>query len=275
MPENGTVIIDQDTTVTEPVAVSGKNVVVDLAGNKLTAEKTAFKVAGGSLEIYNGTVESAVDAVSVDATKAETNVTIHEGVKLTAAECAVFAKGKANILIEGELASTGAYAAVQGNGQASSAGTVITLGPTAKIVSNDVGVYFPQEGTLNIEGASITGKTAVFLKGSEFNMTSGTLVANGPAAEFKHNNNGCDATGDALVVENSDYPAGAPVVNIIGGTFTSANGKAVASYAQEGYEPIVGFIKGGTFNTDPAADGLVADGYKSAKSGKNFKVTAA
>lgn len=276
VPTNGTVIVDQNVALAEPIVLDGKNVTFNLMGNTITAE-TAFKVTSGKLEVLNGTIDAAVDGIYAVASGDKTiEITVGEDVVINAVDCAVIAKGKAVINVNGTLNSTGSkYAALQGNGNASSAGTVFNVNKTAVITSADIGIYFPQEGVLNINGGSVTGTTAVYVKGSEFNMTAGTLTANGAKAEFVHGNNGAASTGDALVVENSDYPSGTPVVSITGGKMTSANGKAVASYAQEGYEVVTGFVKGGSFSSNIAEDGLVAEGYKATKSGKLYKVTAA
>lgn len=248
----------------------------NLMGNTITAE-TAFKVNSGSLEVLNGTIDATVDGIFAVASGDKTiEITIGADAVINAVDCGVVGKGKTTVNLYGTLNSTGgAYAALQGNGNASSAGTVFNVFNGAVITSADLGIYFPQEGMLNINGGSITGTTAVYVKGSEFNMTAGTLIANGAKAEFVHGNNGATSTGDALVVENSDYPSGAPVVSITGGKMTSANGKAVASYAKEGYEVVTGFVKGGSFSSNIAEDGLVAEGFKATKSGKLYKVTAA
>lgn len=276
VPTNGTVMVDQNVTLTDPIVVDGKNVTFNLMGNTMSAD-TAIKVNSGKVEIVNGTIDAKVDGIFAVASGDKTiEINIGPDAVINAGDCAVVAKGKTTVNVNGTLNSTGGnYAALQGNGNASSAGTVFNINEGAVITSADLGIYFPQEGVLNVNGGSITGATAVYVKGSEFNMTAGTLTATGAKVDFVHGNNGASATGDALVVENSDYPSGAPVVNVTGGEFVSANGKAVASYAQEGFEVLTGFLKGGTHSTDVSADGLVAEGYKVVKSGKKFKVVAA
>lgn len=272
--DNGTVIVNEDVVLEQPISIDGKNVALNLMGNTITAQ-TAFKMNGGTLELMNGTIDAMVDGVyAVASQSASGRVVVGSDVTINAVECAVVAKGPITVDVNGTLVSTGGeYAPLTGNGNATSAGTVFNINEGAVIKSADIGIYFPQKGILNINGGTVTGKTAVYVKGSEFNMTAGTLNGTGEAAEFVHGNNGATATGDALVIESSDYAGGAPVVSITGGKFVSTNGKAVATYAQEGFELANGFIKGGTFNTDPTE--LIADGYKVTKSGKQFKVVSA
>jgi len=94
-----------------------------------------------------------------------------------------------------------------------------------------VAVYMPTDGKLEIKnGASITGKTAVYVKSGIITILGGTLKGTGDKAAYSHNGNGASATGDALVVDNCGYPGGAPKVTISGGTFTSANNRGIGSY---------------------------------------------
>jgi len=89
----------------------------------------------------------------------------------------------------------------------------------------------PTDGKLEIKnGASITGKTAVYVKSGIITILGGTLKGTGDKAAYSHNGNGANATGDALVVDNCGYPGGAPKVTISGGTFTSANNRGIGSY---------------------------------------------
>ena len=274
VPDNWTVIVNESLVLEQPIEIAGKNVTLNLMGNTITAD-TAIKMSSGSLELLNGTIDAAVDGIFAVAGAGESgSITVGADMTINAVDCAIVAKGPITVDVNGTLVSTGgAYAPLTGNGNATAAGTVFNINEGAVIKSADVGIYFPQTGTLNINGGTITGKTAVYVKGSEFNMTAGTLNGTGAVVEYAHGANGAEATGDALVIENSDYVQGGPAVSITGGKFVSTNGKAVASYAQEGFEPVGGFIKGGTFNTDPSE--LIAEGYKVTKSGKQFKVVSA
>ena len=76
----------------------------------------------------------------------------------------------------------------------------------------------------------------------------------------KYNGNGGDATGDALVIDSCGGEYETPVVSVTNGTFTSAKGSAVASYAAEGQKAIAGFVSGGVFSSAVAED-LCAEGF--------------
>lgn len=143
-------------------------------------------------------------------------------------------------------------------------GGTIKATTTAAVSGNidSIGIYNPQDGTLTINGGTIEGNIGVYVKsGHAVTSVSGTaqIKGTGVVNEYAANGNGGAKTGDAFVVENADYPGGTPTVSIASGTFTSTNGKAVASYAKEGKTALTGFITGGTFSTNPSA--YVASGY--------------
>ena len=78
--------------------------------------------------------------------------------------------------------------------------------------------------------------------------------------------------GDALVIDNCNYPGGVPSVKVSGGTFSSEHANAIACYKGNGATAdIVKFITGGTFSSEPDAS-YIADGYEAVKSGDNWVV---
>ena len=91
---------------------------------------------------------------------------------------------------------------------------------------------------------------------------------------FTHYANGALSTGDAVIIENCNYPGGAPEVNIEGGSFSSAYSDAVSSVAYDDpastaeEKPVTEFISGGSFTdkngtksdvSDFLSEGLVED----------------
>ena len=169
----------------------------------------------------------------------------------------------------GELVADGAYCAIQGNGNANSAGTVVNI-TGGSISAKDVAVYLPQDGEVNISSGTITGASAVYCKSGKLNITGGAFIGNAAKADYIFNGNGCDSTGDALVVDNCNYPGGSPEINISGGSFTSVNAEAVGSYAGNEMPVLEGFITGGTFSSNVSA--LCAEGYKAIQSGSKWTV---
>ena len=122
-----------------------------------------------------------------------------------------------------------------------------------EISGEEIAIYWPADGKLTIAGGKITGKTAVYVKSGSLEITDGELVATGDAAEYVYDNSGASATGDALVIENVGNGGFEAIssVSITGGSFTSANASAVASYTAgvEGVAAVDGFVKGGSFST--------------------------
>ena len=155
---------------------------------------------------------------------------------------------------------------IQGNG--SKDNTEINISGDASVSGYYAAIYHPQGGDLNISGnATLTGWTGVVVKGGNVNISGGTISGTGAADTYEPVSSGFKDTGDGLYVEHYDNSTnsenyGIPTVTVTGGTFTSVNGKAVASYANTnnaGVEPLTGFISGGTFSSD--VKDLCADGY--------------
>ena len=199
-------------------------------------------------KIIANTGGNAVAAISIGKQVSNTTVNIGEGVTIEGNT--VLIEGTNNTLnVEGTI-NGGNDFAVCTNGSTTTNAT-INIKEGAVLTSTGTAVYLPGTGTTTIvEGASITGATGVYVKSGTLNITGGEITGNGAAAEFEHNGNGANATGDALVVENCDYPGGAPVVSVTGGKFTSTNAAPIGSYAQEGYEPLSNFVIGGYFNKE-------------------------
>ena len=122
----------------------------------------------------------------------------------------------------------------------------------------DVTIYVPA-GTLNVSGGKIEGVTAIYSKCGTTTITGGSIKSEGDKTEFKHSDNGCIATGDAMVIEACNYPNGNPAVYISGGNFSSKNGSAVGYYQYENNQAEEVSITGGTFSSDVSK--YIAPGY--------------
>lgn len=278
VPDRGTVVLSADTTMTTPIVVDGgKDVTINLNGNVLTSEgAAAIEVTDGVVTLVNGTIAAhGADALSLDTrvSGGQVEVNVGEDVVLTSdTDCCVYVAGNAVVNIAGELTATSSYCAVQGNGNPNSAGTVVNI-TGGKITATDVAVYLPQDGEVNISDGIITGDAAVYCKSGKLNITGGQFIANGAAREYEFNGNGCNSTGDALIIDSCNYPGGAPVVEVSGGQFVSANNKAVGSYSYGESEVVTGFITGGTYSSDVSE--LCADGYKAIQIGSKWSVVKA
>ena len=280
-----TVVLGKDATVTNLGRMTlnaDKAITLDLNGHTATLSQNYREGAFGALFTVNKGSLTVVDtaetkggiavsgtncrAFSMDGTSNQSAtdavLTIGEGVNVSSAsDCCVTVFGKATLNTAGNLSSPNDFA-IAGNGSAGNEGTVINV--TGGTVSGDeVAIYQPQDGELNISGGTITGNTAVYVKSGDISVTGGTLHGTGTAADYSFNGSGANATGDALVIESCGYPGGAPTASITGGTFLSDNAQSVASYAKdENYTAPDNFIPGTSTAkfSDADADG-VAEGY--------------
>lgn len=153
-------------------------------------------------------------------------------------------------------------------------------------------IYFPSRGELVLEGGSVKGTTGIYTKGGKIVVPEGsTAVVESTQAEHvqaEFNGNGCTNTGEALTIDNchTTSPHGENLVyfqpdshEVKGGTFKSACGVDVGSYATHGENlsqrtAFSKFVSGGVFSSK-VDDVLVADGFKCVEEGESFKVVAA
>ena len=174
----------------------------------------------------------------------------------------------AKLTVDGDVTLEGYYYGIVGNGSRQNTEITINGGTIKGTAANDnIGIYHPQAGSLTINGGIIEGSTGIALKGGKLVVNDGTIIGNGVSATFSHNGSGWNNTGDALAVEVCDYPGQNPPqtdlsAEIKGGKFASTNGKPVASYVQpdKSYTPLAGFISGGIYSKQPAAE-LIPFGY--------------
>jgi len=136
-----------------------------------------------------------------------------------------------------------------------------------EVVCETLAVYWPAAGKLTISGGKFSGRGAVYVKSGSVEITGGEFIATGAKSGYEYNNSGAYLTGDAIVIEtiggSTGYEAVESVV-ISGGTFTSENADAVASYAATTQNPsaekVENIISGGTFSSD--VSDLVVEGAK-------------
>ena len=247
----------------------------------------AVNICGGTFTLKSGSIYSLNNAILIDENAAVVNI---EGGKITAEpntrnSAVMYVSSttdtKINItggemigyngillwnnteieMSAGFINATGSTG-IQGNGSKDNTKITITGGSVSGYYA---AIYHPQGGELNISGGELTGWTGVVVKGGTVNISGGTISGTGAADTYRPVSSGYVDTGDALYVEHYDSSTnsenyGTPVVTVTGGTFTSANGKAVASYvnSNNNIDALAGFISGGTFSTDVSA--LCADG---------------
>lgn len=155
----------------------------------------------------------------------------------------------------GEITAKSNFA-ISTNGTASTNSTVIIHeGAVVTTSKNSVAIY-QASGTYILEGGTISGGTGIYMRSGNLTVPANSNVTvrgiyDRPSSAGDQTG-GAYGTGDALTIDSSGYPAGAPVVSILGGTFYTRRNSAVSSIASvSGQTPIANFINGGKFNTVP------------------------
>lgn len=126
-------------------------------------------------------------------------------------------------------------APIMGNGSAGHGGTIITISGDAQVISDDsVAIYHPQNGTLNINGGTITGTNAIEMKAGKLVVTGGTITGTGPFVETPTAISSYSTdTGDAILLFSAPGYTGDLSVDIQGGTITSEEAYALREFTTE------------------------------------------
>ena len=278
-----TIVLQKDIAITSTITVSGKTLDFNLGGNTITATTGAnvwaMTLNNGTVStISNGAIESTTGrGICVD-TRA--NVTIDEDVELVAATRGISAydgvtltmngsvevKGgegifwwnddkerQTTVTIGGSVTATGNAAAMGSGNDNDAFGCNVTITGSITSYDND-GVYFPNAGTLTIDGeyAEVSGATfGIYAKSGTLTINGGTIASTAKTYEAPTAyNNGTRGAGVAVVLETGSEKGGYAnnlSFSIKGGTFTSV-GPAVYNLIREGADPIVGGIEGGDFS---------------------------
>lgn len=244
---NGFTLSRDISECTTEKQINGKAVIYVNGGNVTVVDSSTGKTGAISIQQNKGT-EGAPQAVTLGAG----TFTLQSGSINSSGSAVSTYGGNGTFNMEGGTINGW----VTGNGNDS--GTVFNISGGTIIGS----IYHPQNGELNISGGTISGANGVYVKSGTVTISGGNINGTGAKADYVYKPSGYTSTGDALVIESCGYPGGAPVVSVTGGTFKSTNAAVVASYVGNGQtEAVEGFISGGTFYGEPAAE-LVANGYK-------------
>ena len=239
-----TVTLLEDIDLADQVEIT-KSLTLDLSGHNITATNArALWVKSGEVTITGTGTVSTTGCTTLDASSSvirvgnsgagKAKLTIGKDVTVSTEYCyGVTAFGTnadgVELVVNGTVAVTGAEAAVSGNGNSGNKGAVTINEGAVVSAANSAAVYHPQGDKLTINGGEITGPTAVYVKSGTVVITGGELKGTGAAA-YHYQGDDCTPTGDALVVDNCNYPGGAPTVEISGGAFESSNAKGIGSY---------------------------------------------
>ena len=227
--------------------------------------------AGGSVVFERGTITAegkynygvvliANDTENSEKVSIDTNFTMYDGAKIDTSNnglAAVAAFGdKCTVNIEGgEIISK--YYAISGNGLRENAGTEINIHGGTITSTDDVAIYHPQLGAINITGGTLTGYDGIQMCGGTLVMTGGIIKAIGTGKHstdsYSKGSDGSIATGCALSLLSRAGYTGDINVNISGtSTLTSSNNYAVVEAFADGYvipETVSVVITNGTFTS--------------------------
>ena len=205
-----TVKLAEDMKLTE-VLKTTRDLTIDGNGKTLTVPAKGIQAAGAKVELKNVNIVSEKDnALTITAggsAKIDATCTI-----TSPNACVAILDEGSSLEVAGTL-NAGNDACIAGNGLKN--GTVIDIYDGAKLVSEDITLFIPQNGTVNIHGGEIIGKTAIGIKAGTLNILGGTITANGDRLDPIKSNDGMKPWGDAIAVEvNSAYAGGKEDNNI-------------------------------------------------------------
>lgn len=280
--------LTEDANITSAITVD-KNLTLDLNGKDIHGTGTRiFNVTAGTLELTGtGSLISTgiVSGSSVIRVGSNNNLTVLKAGLIVGKDVTISglesygitvfgSKTMETVFINGTVSSYSG--AVSGNGTSSYWGTTITINETASLsATNGPAIYHPQDGTLIINGGTMTGQTGVEVKGGTVIINDGTFASNYSGdlvVDNEPNSDGGNSLGYALsVVEKSGY-AGKADVTVYGGTFNSPIVKGVSPE-----KPNIGkenelTVYGGTFSSDPSD--YVATGYSANAKNSKYIVMA-
>ena len=271
------VVGEEPITVPEDVAIT-----IDLNGNNITAKNAAFVAGSGKITVVNNSntvarIKSGVESFRIDSRQSgkEPELTISGNIEVTSDDNCIYSAGKCKIEVTGAtlISNSKEYSVIQGNGNANSAGTDITLtNCTIKSANNTIAIYHPQKGKLTLNNCTVNGTMGIYIKAGELVLNNTNVTASGEYNEYKFNGNGANENGAAILADFCEYPGGVPTVTINGGRFTSKNSYALCAFDKEGNQNPEAIsaninITGGQFvgGTKVANSGLIdemcAEGY--------------
>ena len=286
----GEVTLLSDLTVSDELVIATP-VTLDLGGFTLTCtangEGDSIWVKGGqSLVLKNGTVLSsqigiyesrgATVTIESDATVQSTGSDVAYALYMNGSTATVKGTLKAvsqalvffsytsddgsvtmpcTVTVSGTVLSTGEdVAAISGNGTDHCADNAVTINEGATITSEQSeAIYWPNAGTLTINGGTITGgSNGIYAKSGTVDIKGGTITSTATeVVDPAVNNNGSTGEGYALVLEKGTASGGYAnglTASVTGGSFESV-GAPVVSWTRdaEAAEALTGFVEGGSF----------------------------
>lgn len=278
--ENAGSLTLDTVTITSPeysvyVSSSSKNKTVNIENSNLTSTGDGVIYASGkdasnSLSIINSSLassnaETAVLQIAMKATLEKVNIT-------STSATAVVCYENTDLLVKGtENSFIAAGGAISTNGSKDLVQITIeggTFKSTSTSAEDGIAFYHPDGSPLTIKGGTFEGATALYVKGGVIDIQGGSFIGTGAYAAAQKMSSGAEATGDAVVIEASDYLKSQtyqheknPNVTISSGFFKSTNGSPIAYYTFDGNAEAHNgkMVSGGYFNKEISAN-IIVDG---------------
>lgn len=290
LPEakEGVITLDKDVVLSTSADIEG-NVVLDLNGHSITASDdwTSDGIHDYLIGVKRGatlTIRDSGDNGIINAAEPSKDGLI-VAVKLTIKDEGETGNTAALVVEDGTI--TGTDYAISGNGTRHGTSVIINGGNI--IATKGTGIYNPQDGTLTVNGGSITGvDSAIELRSGTLNITGGIFTATAPSYSVAASGSGTTVTGAAVAISQHTTKKSI-TVSISGGTFTGAYAFAQTDIQNNGStnnvkitgisngifkgnvasDNCTGFITGGTFKvTDEKFAACLAPGLDVDDSGK-------
>ena len=291
----------KEVELNETINITG-DVVIDLNNfDIISTADPVFKVTNGSIEVKgNGKIKGSVDVfylvgntvLNGEAIKAEAKIGANVAVVSETSNC-IYLKGNgAKADVYGNLKTSSVeYAAIQGNGikkgNIDNGNTVLNIYEGANVIStNNLAIYHPQSGALNVYGGNIEGTTGIEMRAGTLTVTGGEIKGTWAPSISSPNGNGSTTLGAGIALSqhsttqetkvivkggtikgytalfqgnvqgNDDEAVDKVSIEISGGRFEAIAGGNEAIYSDNKTD----FITGGTFvGTDNINEYLAPD----------------
>lgn len=252
-----------------------KEVVIDLNGHSIVAgDELTFN--GNMIQILHGAKLTVKDSGEGGLISTGDSGKVWGALGLTKKNETDITK-TAILVIEGGIVE-GFYYGISGNGNADRINTSITInGGIVRSISEDsgLGIFHPQDGSLTVNGGTITGATGIEMRAGTLVVNGGSIIATGTPLDVNPNGSGSTTFGAGIAIaqhttlknidvtvnggeikgfsalyesnpQNNTEVAEKVSVAIKGGSFEATNNGTVPVYS----ETLTNFIEKGEFGTE-------------------------
>ena len=277
LADGDTAVLSGDIDATaQTLAIDGKNVTIDLAGQKLqsaSSNSSGLVITNGTLTIEDSSTDGSGTLITeqdYDSTHGAGIMTVGNGGKVIINNATISAvrpdavnkgqfgvcyKDNGSVEINGGTITAGWYA-LSGNGARTNADSKVVVNGGEITSTVDFAIYHPHPGTLEINGGTITGGAgAISINNGKVYIHGGTLSSLG-TGDTGTWSDGTSGQQPSTINVNCRY--GDCVLEIDGGTFLSANNVPII-VAGTAHTAAVR-VTGGAFNTPVPAE-FIPEGY--------------